>query len=188
GTLASSRNLISGTSVGVLSGGTPGSSGISIQGNIIGLKASGLAAIPSPDVAANFDVGLYLPNGTNITIGGSPAGRNVVSGHATRGIQLAGSSNTLSGNFIGTDVTGTAPIPNGDGVLVVGTNQVIGGAGVGAGNVISGNMGVGLLLGSPDGLAFAHSAVVTGNLIGTSLFGARLGNGSYGIEISGVRI
>jgi parallel beta-helix repeat protein len=56
------------------------------------------------------------------------------------GIFVEGNENVVAGNFIGTDVTGTAALPNGDyGVDVVGRDNVIGGPDPAGRNVISGN-------------------------------------------------
>ena len=57
-------------------------------------------------------------------------------------------NNRVLGNYIGTDVTGTAALGNGaDGVLLSGAvNNTIGGTVAGAGNVISGNGRIGVYL------------------------------------------
>src|SRR5215211_1125086 len=86
--------------------------------------------------------------------------------------------NTVTGNYIGTDATGTAPNKgNGHrGVFVDGPdNNVIGGSQRGEGNVISG---------SETGvrLSFTQGTTVQGNHIGTDKNGtADLGNSSTGV-------
>ena len=53
----------------------------------------------------------------------------------------------MIGNKIGTDVTGTAAVPNtGDGIDVYASNKSIGGSRHGSGNLISGNQGAGISL------------------------------------------
>jgi streptogramin lyase len=86
----------------------------------------------------------------------------------------------VQGNFIGTDVTGSAALGNtGDGVLVVASSNTIGGTASGAGNVISGNAqgvvisAVGLTgnLFGGSGFIGATGNLVQGNLIGTNSSG-----------------
>jgi hypothetical protein len=87
-----------------------------IIANYIGTDATG-----SSDVSTTWD-GMMLGNGTeNNTIGGpSEAERNVISGMGggIRIFQTPAEGNTtgnvIEGNYIGTDRTGTAPLPNDD--------------------------------------------------------------------------
>ena len=82
----------------------------------------------------------------------TPAARNLISGNDNLGVVLVGagtSHNLVQGNFIGTDVTGTASLGNANSVvrLIGGTHHnTIGGNAPGTGNLISGNenLGVGL--------------------------------------------
>src|SRR5262249_30203383 len=94
------------------------------------------------------------------------------------------SNNLVEGDYLGTNASGTAAMPNGTGVLIQSgaTNNTVGGitatAGQGAGNVISGNTsdGVALLVGLNT---------VQGNLIGTDKTGTTaLGNGNMGIDLN----
>ena len=73
--------------------------------------------------------------------GATAAAHNVISGNAV-GIQFmdGAAANTVVGNFIGTDVTGTKPLPNNGGVINDSINNIIGGSEPGAGNVISGKI------------------------------------------------
>jgi hypothetical protein len=98
--------------------------------------------------------------------------------------------NAIEGNFIGTDATGTEARPNGvfyeefgfrygSGVAYQGLRGRIGGTNLAARNLISGNHGPGVSLGS-----IAETAQVLGNLIGTDATGTRaLGNGASGVSI-----
>jgi hypothetical protein len=87
---------------------------------------------------------------------------------------------TLEGCFIGTDAAGTTPSPNlFTGVFASGTNNVIGGATPAARNLIAGNNGTGVFIGSE-----AKGTRLEGNLIGTK-DGA---DGNLGNSLSGVLI
>ena len=77
-----------------------------------------------------------------------------------------------------------APLPaqepwnNGNGIYILGSNNIIGGASVGAGNLISGNGENGILITGPGG------NVIEGNYVGTNVAGsADLGNSLDGIRI-----
>jgi hypothetical protein len=128
-----------------------------IEGNFIGTNATGTAALP------NGGSGVVLVLGHNNTIGGTtPAARNLISGNIGDGVVLGNPNNFVQGNFIGTDVTGSMALGNGQrGVTSAGLN-LIGGDTAAAGNVISGN-NRGIELGSGD--------LVQGNFIGTDLTG-----------------
>jgi hypothetical protein len=99
---------------------------------------------------------------------------NLISGNSgTAGIYLDGSgpapgaaSNTIQGNFIGTDVTGTVALGNSNGIRTFnpGANNLIGGTATGAGNLISGN-GNGIFI----GFSGSPNLTVQGNRIGTKL-------------------
>ena len=64
-----------------------------------------------------------------------------MSGNGGYGIQLDGAdANVVAGNYIGTDATGSAALPNAGGVVMSRAN----GNTIGVGNVISGNSDVGV--------------------------------------------
>ncbi len=138
GTTALARNIISGNvnhGVNI----EPGASGTLVQGNYIGTDVTGTAAL------GNYS-GIYTLNDSNTTIGGVIAGtRNVISGNGgggsnTGGVQIGGSGDLVEGNYIGTNATGTAALPNVYGVYVFGGDHTtIGGTTAGARNIISGN-------------------------------------------------
>src|SRR5205823_5809542 len=87
-------------------------------------------------------------------------------------------------NYIGTNAAGTAAIPNGDGIYLLRSyNVLIGGTAAGAGNVISGNTGTGVNCANAGGVG-AKGNTIQGNRIGTNAAGtAAVANGS-GIAIS----
>ena len=175
GTVAGARNIISGNlSYGMVVKDT-GTSGNVVEGNYIGLGPDGVTAVPNDDIA------LICWNGaTGNLIGGASAGaRNVISGNKNNGVDLASagtSGNVVAGNFIGTDATGTISRGNQlTGLDVSGgaTGNVIGGAGAGAGNLISGNDNYGLVVSDPG----TSGNLIQGNFIGTDLTGTNaLGN------------
>ena len=88
---------------------------ITIDGNFLGLDASGLSA---PGNAVN---GVLFDGVTASTIGGvTPASRNVIAGNVQAGVLITGASSAdeVAGNLIGTDATGAASLGNGDGVKI----------------------------------------------------------------------
>ncbi|WP_235116465.1 putative Ig domain-containing protein [Desmonostoc muscorum] len=98
------------------------------------------------------------------------------------GIFLLGNgNNTIQGNFIGTDVTGTLGLGNAVGIYSLSSNNIIGGITAAARNLISGNNnggnGSGIFIGN------SQENQILGNYIGTDITGtSALGNG-YGISI-----
>ncbi|MGH3147723.1 MAG: CSLREA domain-containing protein [Rubrobacter sp.] len=97
------------------------------------------------------------------------------------GIYIEGPGNKLTGNFIGTDPSGTLDLGNRNGVKIQagGYSNTVGGSSPGVRNLISGNDGDGVQIDNGDG-----SNQVLGNLIGTKKGGAGpLGNSGSGVVI-----
>ena len=102
------------------------------------------------------------------------------------GLDVRGSSSTVVGNFVGTDVSGTLDLGNGGSGIVCGSggSHTIGGTTTGVAtpevaNLISGNDGDGINVTSISNL-------IQGNWIGTSANGTSpLGNSGSGIGFSG---
>jgi hypothetical protein len=179
GLAAGAGNLISGNASGGITMSAAAEDN-KIQGNLIGTDKAGTAAIP------NGSYGIRMIGSNHNLIGGTvSSGRNIVSGNG-RGISIeggGGTDNTITGNYIGVDINGTADLGNnGSGIEISGPANVIGGTAAGEGNVISGN--------SSNGIAITNGAgfnLVRGNLIGTNKDGtAAIPNGSYGIRMIGV--
>jgi len=140
GTGAGAGNVIAGNAndgVGVYEDGT-----ITVQGNLIGTDAAGTGAL------GQTYSGVALFSSGN-TIGGThPADRNVISGNGHWGVSIFDPSNVVQGNFIGTDVSGSGTLGNGEnGVYIYQANSnTIGGVASGAGNRITGSGDDGILV------------------------------------------
>jgi hypothetical protein len=166
------RNVVSGnTAAGIRIQG----SGNAVQGNFIGTDATGTVALP------NGSSGLQIISGaTGNTIGGTAAAsNNLISGNAAEGLLVAGDYNVVQGNFIGTDITGTAALGNRLGGVIIsqGSNNTIGGTAADAGNMVSANSAGGVAVGGTGN-------VVQGNLIGTDITGTQaLGNQGNGLSV-----
>jgi len=124
-------------------------------------------------------------NGLTITAGNSTVKGLVINRFAGTGsgvlLQTNG-GNVIEGNYIGTDVNGTADLGNTSwGVYISGArSNTIGGTAAGAGNVISGNDGYGVYIAGSG----ASENQVQGNYIGTDKNGtSALGNSSVGVYI-----
>ena len=131
-----------------------------------------------------------VAQGLRIMGGGSTVRGLVINGWTGSGISLEGAgNNVIEGNWIGTNLAGTAATPNaGSGVTIFNSNDnVIGGGLPGARNVISGN---GLEPNFAAGINIFGTSTntqVLGNYIGLDATGNNgLGNRSQGIFSSGV--
>ncbi len=183
-----------------------------IRGNYLGTDVTGTIA------RGNGDSNLSITNSPGNVIGGTNvAERNLIAGSGDDGVDLLGAgttNNVVQGNFIGTDVTGAARLPNRwNGVWIAkgASRNLIGGAGPGAGNVLSGNGDDGVecqdstsrwnqIQGNWIGTDAGGTVVVSnqsngvllensgGNLVGGSSLGAGnliSGNGRDGVRIAG---
>jgi hypothetical protein len=146
-----------------------------VAGNYIGTDISGRYSLGNVSVGVIMEV-----QASNNVIGGTtPAERNLISGNVETGISIsdAGSAhNTVIGNWIGTDASGTGALGNNAGVHLnhCGFNRV-GGTQAGEANVISGNRGSAIAL---AGYEYTDNLIL-GNLIGVAADGAQpLGNGT----------
>jgi parallel beta-helix repeat protein len=165
-----------------------------IAGNVIGAAPNaGDAADAMPN-----RIGISVPDAWGSTIGGTtPADRNIVSGNGI-GIELTGTiDQVIAGNFVGTNRTGTGPLPNGLGIEVDGEawRNVIGEP-FGGANLISGNKHDGIFVtncplpgslysGCPNPDQHPKRTVIQSNMIGVDVTGtAALPNGDTGMTVA----
>jgi titin len=151
-----------------------------VAGNYIGTNITGAAAL------GNTNAGISI-SGSNNRVGTDSDGvadvdeTNVISGNGNAGVYISGNFNTISGNRIGTDTTGAAPLGNGaSGVILLGDENLIGIDGVAlphaiGRNIISSNEGANVTI-------YGNDNMVSGNYIGSNSTGnASLGVSDYGI-------
>ena len=150
--------------------------GNSVQGCYVGTSANGFAA------QGNSGTGIRVVDSDSNMIGGiTTSARNLISGNSDYGIKIvSGSNNSVQGNFIGTNVSGSLALANTlGGVYLASPNNTIGGTVAGARNVISGNFTSGVFL-------FGSSASgnsILGNYIGTDVNGTAFLGNYYGVYL-----
>lgn len=188
GTAAGAGNIISGNlASGVIM--IDGANNNTVAGNKIGTDPTGMLD------RGNGYFGVFIAQGptvgffsTDNMIGGTAAGsRNLISGNNSGGVRLEGStttSNTIAGNYIGSDITGDGYLPNASvGIQVEAPSNTIGGLTAAHRNLISGHFPS-----SDAGIRIQNtgtSTQVRGNYIGTNADGDDyLFNGSN-IVVSG---
>jgi hypothetical protein len=179
GLTPAARNLISGNPGSGIALSDAATTGNVVEGNYIGTNAAGTAALGSQPV------GVSVTAGAN-TIGGTTAGAgNVISGNTVDAIVLSGGSatgNLVQGNFLGTNPTGSAAVPNGGaGVTITlgASGNTVGGTTSAASNVISGNLYGVYVFG-----AGTSGNTIVGNYVGTDAGGTQpLGNTNQGVVV-----
>lgn len=166
------NNVIAGCSRESIWVESPDASGNVIRGNKIGTNAAGTAAL------GNVSDGIHLGIGSHH----NAVTENLISGNGRSGVRIsdafgfAAHHNVVERNRIGTDVTATLPLPNGDhGVAILGGahGNTVGGRGAGTGNIIAFNTRGGVVVAGADATANA----VVGNSIRS--------NGGLGIDLQG---
>lgn len=208
--LGSAESSLLGLSVGNAGGNgvTINASGITLNGNYIGVDPTGAAF-------GNVGDGVYLaPNSHHNVIGVNPSGAsgavsNLISGNRGAGIRMIHSTyNTVVANRIGTNAGGSAAIPNLHGgiEMISGSdhNQIGGTVFVDSktgiannptgtkgtvpevyvvpplGNLVSGNSRHGILIAGQS-----RFNMLNGNFVGTTADGdAAIGNGLDGVNIT----
>ena len=120
----SSLAIIGAGSNGIFISGTPGvTTGITIQGNHIGVEEDGLTG------AGGNDAGIYVTGAFGVVIGGNTAAtRNIIGNNGAGGIQLdAGSDGAIvTGNYIGLGIDGSTGLTNGgNGIYATGSNGAL---------------------------------------------------------------
>jgi len=158
------------------------STAVTIEGNQIGVNGS-------TDMG-NTNEGIISLEG-DLTIGGTDSGEgNVISGNGSYGIHVKTNTTGLKlyANKIGVSQAGTAAVTNDSGGVQINdpsalADLTIGGATSSFRNIISGNTGHGLLMGSGATISDA-SVVIQNNYIGTDVNGTTdLGNTGRGVYI-----
>jgi CSLREA domain-containing protein len=212
GSIATGFDLVAGSSLSELHGlkvhGFT-SAAISIASANVLVRRNHLG--PVGGGTANQQGAVLLPSSSACTIGGATDGDgNVISGNTADGLVIDGTDHLVADNFIGTNATGTAALPNGlSGIALLedATNVSIGAVGTGIENVVSGNGRDGInafrtvnmtIINNVIGLnAAGHAAIPTGregildtggsaSTIGTPTAGNVIsGNGGRGLEVNG---
>jgi hypothetical protein len=139
GSAIGAGNVINSTATGIAIGGVcfNCANTTTVQGNLIGMDATGTIALYA------LSIGIQISQSVDTTIGGSaPGAGNVINALGT-GISVGGSptGTVIQGNNIGTDITGTVGLGNGNcgiGVAVT-SDGIIGGTNSGEGNIIAFN-------------------------------------------------
>jgi uncharacterized delta-60 repeat protein len=179
------RNIISGNDdegIAIKSS----ASGTIVRGNYIGTNSTGDTKLGNAGNGIKID-------GANNTIGGAASGAgNIMSGNIMNGISIQGASatsNTVQGNYIGTNASGTLSLDNtlnGISISLNSNNNIIGTDLNGAddaqeGNLISGNTLNGINI---SGIGVDENSI-RGNKIGVNVSGDNvLGNLKHGISIN----
>jgi hypothetical protein len=169
------RNLISANGTGIILFST-NTTGNVVAGNYIGTDATGTLPLGNSQYGMSLESVVNNRIGVQATDADPTAEPNVVSGNPYGGfyIGLTGcANNVVTGNYIGTDGTGTKPVGNGIGILLLqgATSTRIGGSAA-LGNVIAFNGTVGIAVTDP---------MTLGNSIrANSIFG----NSGLGIDLN----
>lgn len=175
GSTATEKNVVSGHIIAGIS--IEASSNVQIIGNYVGTDASGTLALGN----ANEGISVSGYGATNSATNNSII-NNIISGNYI-GIKLGffsafgANKNIVRGNFIGTDYTGTLPIPNSYGIVINDNSNTIGGPSSSNRNIISANSVGGILV-----YGGAKSNIIQYNYIGLGATAASLPNG-YGIQL-----
>jgi len=177
GTTAGAGNVISGNGDAVTDIGLSlySSDNNTVKGNYIGTNAAGTAALGNTGIGISMEAG-----SANNTVGGTTAGeRNTISGNTQYGIHISDDSsgttgNIVQGNYIGRNATNTGAIAGHSiaavGILASSVNSTIGGTAAGAGNVISGNSAIGIIVAAGStGNAILSNSIYANTGIGIDL-------------------
>ncbi len=171
-------NVISGNAAGsgvlVAQGALRNPTSASLLGNIIGLDATGTAALANQR-------GVQAGSRGSVTLGGeNPGEGNLISGNSAEGVWVPGGSVVAKGNRIVDNGSHGITLQDG-GAGGTPATATIGGTTTGARNVISGN--------TLDGIRSGQGATTTvvGNWIGVGPDGSQpMGNGGAGLSFFGV--
>ncbi|MBN2729510.1 MAG: right-handed parallel beta-helix repeat-containing protein [Bacteroidales bacterium] len=161
GPILTQRNIVSGNlNSGIMISSKTSQYNI-IENNLIGTDSSGTQKLSNL-----YGITLSKASGNYIGIG------NLISGNTDIGILLTGKytrENTIAGNLIGTDISGTQLLDNHKGIIIksLANSNTIGGTSVSERNIISGNIEIGIYIEAAD------SNRIIGNYIGTDISGTQ---------------
>ncbi|WP_435009758.1 hypothetical protein P12x_001003 [Tundrisphaera lichenicola] len=150
--------------------------GNTITANYIGTDATGSFSL------GNGADGIALYSRNNVIGGSDASSRNLISGNSRYGVLIASVSNqpannSIQGNYLGTDVTGTRDIGNAlAGVFSDASGNSIGGGSVASGNIIAYNGGAGVQVGTSS-----YDPANQNRISHNSIFG----NAGLGIDLGG---
>jgi titin len=178
GSTLAATNLVSGNLRGIdlapLAADIP--DGTQILGNLIGTDVTGAAPLP------NTNEGIRIDGAEATTVGGLGDERNVVSASSI-GISILGAptvGTTVIGNYIGTDVSGSAALGNSTGIFLPSgaVGHTIGEPGKGNVVAASGGAGISIAIGSSDNS-------IDSNIIGLDAAGTTALPNQRGVRIEG---
>jgi len=156
-------------------------SNIVVKGNYFGVGFDGITPVANGG-------GFICESCSNVTIGdGTTAGRNIFSGNnednTSAGLSFGASSDiTIKGNYLGVDKSGVNPAPNGVGLSINDTsNVVVGSSNSGDRNIISANYWANVVFWIDSGVTGATNTTVQGNYIGVDKTGSINQNFNNGI-------
>ena len=189
GTTIEARNIISGNGSYGIEIGNPGTTANTMLGNFIGVKADGTGPLPN-----DIDGILIRSQASSNIIGGTVIGaRNLISGNRSSGVRISDAGTTgnlIEGNYIGTNTSGAASIPNGAFGMVIGagaSGNTVGNSDHDLGvcnracNLISGNGTSGVII---TGSGTTNNTI-QGNYIGTNAGGtSAIPNANVGVSIA----
>jgi Domain of unknown function (DUF4347)/Cadherin-like/Right handed beta helix region/Cadherin domain/Periplasmic copper-binding protein (NosD) len=148
---------------------------------IDGTTQSGYTSAPIIELngaSAGSADGIKLSSGSN----GSTVRGLIINRFNGAGIHILSNSNTIIGNYVGTNFDGTGSSANSFSGIFVNDSagNLIGGATASERNVVSGNLDAGIYIYGSSG----SGNTILGNYVGTNAAGsANLGNGSEGIVV-----
>ena len=209
GSSPADRNVISNTATGIVLAGD----NAVVQGNFIGTNPTGAPGLFNGHGNNGVGTAIRIADLTNVhqpnnnLIGGTVAPAqastsncdgacNVIANASSFGITLDETSlsslttfanaTTIRGNYIGTDVTGSADVGNGTAIRVGrGDSTQIGGVATGDRNLIAGSSGASPLDGDGIGIVGGDNTSIIGNTFGRGAGGQAIPN--TGVAISAVR-
>lgn len=185
GLAASARNYLLGTKRAAVVLFGPSCTENTVLGNVLGLRKDGTGV----GLGDYCRYGVALLGGAHHNrVGGRVEGsRNILSSCDDAGVMLSlgAHDNVVEGNWIGLTGDGLGEAGNGIGVwLLAGANNRIGGSTPASRNIISGNLGAGIMVGRPETTKFANPADDPG---AERSVGARLEGNWLGLDASGAR-